>query len=388
MRDLSPGYQAEIDTVDHATWCRLLLEFDDANIFQTWPYATVTSGRRNAARVIVRRNGSVVSLAQARIVKLPIANIGVAYIRWGPLWRRRGSDADVECLRQTVRALRNEFVCKRGLVLRLLPVVSAGDAGQLESILEDEGFSPQPATGSSTLIMDLTPPLAALRDGMRPHWKRYLKVAERNNLEVIEGSDDDLFSAFLGIYGEMVSRKRFFDTNNVSHFREIQRQLPDRLKMKVMLCRADGEIGAGLVCSAIGNTGLYLLGATSNAGLTRRGSYLLHWRLIETLKKNGVTAYDLNGINPTKNPGTYKFKRDLAGTHGREVDFPGRFDSGVNPLSVSCVAVAESVKSLYRTLQTFASPTRGDGGGSPDTRAVECPDLGAAKTPEKEAALQ
>src|SRR5436189_1342 len=83
--------------------------------------------------------------------------------------------------------------------------------------------------------------------------------------------------------------------------------------MKIMLCKSGDEHCAGLVCSAIGKTAIYLFGATSNAGMKSRGSYLLHWKLIEWLKQNRFSVYDLHGINPVRNPGTYKFKNDLAG---------------------------------------------------------------------------
>ena len=68
--------------------------------------------------------------------------------------------------------------------------------------------------------------------------------------------------------------------------------------MRVMLCRSGGILVAGLVCSAIGTTGIYLFGATSNAGLKSRGTYLLHWKVIEWLRGRGVEQYDLHGIDP------------------------------------------------------------------------------------------
>jgi GNAT acetyltransferase-like protein len=278
---------------------------------------------------------------------------GIAYVRWGPVWRRRGGDVDVDVFRQAVRALRNEFVCRRGLVLRMLPVAALDGPRpvELESALAHEGFTLREGTRSDTLVMDLAPPLTALRAGMRPHWKRYLNVALRNDLEVIEGSDDILFAAFLNVYGEMHSRKRFFDTNNIGQFRAIQRALPDELKMKVMLCRHRGRVCAGLVASTIGNTALYLFGATSNAGLASRGSYLLHWRVIEDLKARGIRFYDLNGINPAANPGTYRFKKDLGGVNGHELSFPGQLDASGNVLSLSCVALGDSLRSRYRSLK-------------------------------------
>ena len=46
----------------------------------------------------------------------------------------------MDTFRQAVRALRNEFVCKRGLVLRLFPLLFDDDAPCFASMLAEEGF--------------------------------------------------------------------------------------------------------------------------------------------------------------------------------------------------------------------------------------------------------
>src|ERR1700693_5115411 len=117
-RELAQGYTMEVDTCDEARWYEVLERFEDASIYQTWSYAEVIAGRRNTSHLIVRKNGEVVAIAQARIAKLPLINAGIAYIHWGPLWRRRDMEADLDVFQQAVRALQNEFACRRGLVLR------------------------------------------------------------------------------------------------------------------------------------------------------------------------------------------------------------------------------------------------------------------------------
>src|SRR5207249_10232968 len=281
---------------------------------------------------------------QSRIVKLPFIDVGIAYIRWGPLWRLRNAGAKEETFRQAIRALRNEYVCRRGLVLRLFPLLFDDDAPSFLSILKEEGF---PRSGEEklhqTLLVDLSRSLGDLREGLRPHWHRYLKVAERNRLEVIEGDADEFFEMFIKIYRETVSRKRFVESYDINEFRSIQSLLPEKFKMKIMLCRSGDELCAGLVCSAIGKTAIYLFGATSNTGMKSRGSYLLHWKLIEGLKRDPrVTVYDLNGVNPKTNAGMYRFKNDLSGANGRHAYVLGRFDSHPHVLSCSWVACGDT----------------------------------------------
>lgn len=356
LRRLNAGYTSEVDTVDDPAWCQILEHFDDANIYQTWSYDEVRCGGKKISHLLLKKNGMIVAAAQCRIVKLPLIKTGIAYVRWGPLWLHHGEDADPEIFRQALRALRNEYACRRGLVLRLYPTLFPDAPSCLISILDEEGFSLLTTEKSErTLLLDLNRPLKELRAGLRQHWNRYLKVAERNGLDIVEGSDDELFEMFISIYKQMVTRKRFAEPNDINEFRLIQNKLPEKYKMKIMLCRSDSEVCAGLVCSLIGKTALYLFGATSNAGLKLRGSYLLHWKLIEWLQDNGCTTYNLHGINPLTNPGTYKFKSDLCGNNGRDIYFPGRFDACTNPISGSFVAAGDKVRRMYREFRKNAA---------------------------------
>ena len=87
--------------------------------------------------------------------------------------------------------------------------------------------------------------------------------------------------------------------------------------------RHEGRLCAGVIYSAMGDTALYLFGATNALGMRTSASYLLQWETMKTLKRLGVRAYDLHGINPVSNPGTYSFKRGLAGRAGSDVSFVG-----------------------------------------------------------------
>jgi lipid II:glycine glycyltransferase (peptidoglycan interpeptide bridge formation enzyme) len=350
-RELGPGYSVEVDGVDEARWYSVLKDFDDASIYQTWAYDEVRAGRDNISHLLLKKDGEVAAAAQARLAKLPVVGAGIAYIRWGPLWRRKSREADVAAFRQAVRALRNEYAGRRGLVLRLRPLAFHERSPELASILEEEGYGPGAGAPERTLQLDLTKTVDELRSGMRQHWRRYLKVAEKSDLTVVESSDDALFDDFIGIYRELVSRKAFAEPNDIREFRAIQERLPAALKMKLMLCRENGTLCYGLICSAMGDTAIYLYGATSNAGLKSRGSYLLHWRLIEWLKKAGIRSYDLHGINPVTNPGTYKFKADLCGSNGADLHFLGPYDACTSVLSYSFVTLGDGLMRAIRSLK-------------------------------------
>jgi hypothetical protein len=81
----------------------------------------------------------------------------------------------------------------------------------------------------------------------------------------------------------------------------------------VLVCISQGVPISGLVAAVMGDSAIYVLGATGDEGLNSKGSYLLQWTLISWLKENGYRWYDLGGIDPERNPGVYHFKSGLSG---------------------------------------------------------------------------
>jgi lipid II:glycine glycyltransferase (peptidoglycan interpeptide bridge formation enzyme) len=348
---LEAGYRYEADAIDELSWHRLLRQFDDANIYQSWSYGVVRSGRKNISHLVVKAGTRVVAIAQCRIKKAPFVEAGIAYVMWGPLWRVRDGRQEEKVFRQVIRALRLEYAVKRGLLLRINPALFDEDHSWAAAILQEEGFlKTKNGRGARTIIMDLSPSMEELHERLRPHWQRELKAAKRLDLEIVEGVDETLFDRFIDIYKEMVVRKKFVEPNDIFEFRAIQRGLPEDQKMRILLCRSHEGDCAGVICSAIGSTAMYLFGATSTIGLKRRGSYLLQWKLIQRLKEAHVSQYDLNGINRETNPGTYKFKSDLAGEKGREVRLVGCFESCENMISSVSVNIGERLTAVCRGL--------------------------------------
>ena len=68
--------------------------------------------------------------------------------------------------------------------------------------------------------------------------------------------------------------------------------------------------------------------------------------MLEWIKEQKCTDYDLNGINKDKNPGGYQFKKQFGGKYGREVQLPGHFECYPNRLVRFAVSTGEKLKSL------------------------------------------
>jgi hypothetical protein len=312
----SAEFQYETNAIDQAQWSQFLDLFADGNIYQTWSFGAISWGTGNMCHLVLRRWGNIVGIAQLRLVSPGLTGCGLAYVRWGPLCHLKGRELDPEIVRQMAAALHAEYVRKRRLFLRILPNALPGTAraGVFQAAFSTFGVeSFRPDQTCRTLVLDVSPPIEELRRKLDQKWRNQLNRAEKNGLDIIEGDGAEEFGSFTSLYDQMLARKKFDDSANIHQFAEIQRDLPKGQRMKIFVCCHRGVPVAGLVGSAMGDSGIYLHGATSDEGLNLKGAYLLQWRMIRWLKENGVRYYNLGGINPETNPGVYHFKQGLSG---------------------------------------------------------------------------
>src|SRR5579863_4327780 len=148
-RLLDPIWQVEVDRATPAEWSAMLDLFGDANLYQTWSYGAIRWGPENLSHLVLKRNGEVVGMAQVRIVRPTRFNFGMAYLRWGPLCHRRGGELDAEATICVARALQEEYVCKRGLLLQILPNAFVGSLRAAVFQSSFSRFTPEPRTAAN-----------------------------------------------------------------------------------------------------------------------------------------------------------------------------------------------------------------------------------------------
>ena len=347
MANSSQKYQVEIDKGGKNEWQNLLPHFDDATIYQTWSYGAVRWGEKNLSHLVLKKDNQVVGLAQSTIIKVPLIKAGIAYIPWGPLWQRKEGDKNSEHFQHLMKALKDEYALRRGLLLRITPHYAEIEGNNdICLILKNEGFNKDASSSRyRTFLVDISPTLPEIRKQLDQKWRNQLNRSEKNNLTIVEGNSDKLYHNFLNLQNEMLKRKKYEPGLDYREFMEIQKDLPEPLKMRVIICEYEGEPVTATIGSAIGNTGIYLLGATGDKGLQLKGAYLSQWLMIRWMKEQGCHWYDLGGINAEKNPGVYHFK---AGLSGRDVHHIGQFTICNSSMSSFAVILSGFLKN-YRT---------------------------------------
>jgi lipid II:glycine glycyltransferase (peptidoglycan interpeptide bridge formation enzyme) len=356
---INKGWQVEVDRSTSAEWSQMLDLFEDANLYQTWAYGSVRWGEKNLSHLILKRGGEVLGIAQVRVVRPTPFKFGMAYLRWGPLFERRGRVLDPEVVVLMAQALEQEYVRKRKLFLKILPNAFAGSARATAFQTAFCRFTTEPLAAQNTyrtFVLDLSPCLEKLRRKLDAKWRNHLSRAERNDLKVISGTGKQEYDTFLLIYKEMLDRKTFETTVDVDEFSRIQADLPELQRMRILVCEHQGVPVAATVVAALGDSAIYVLGATSAAGLKSQGAYLLQWTAIKWLKEKGIRWYDLGGIDPERNPGVYSFKRGMSGTDVCQIS---PLVASKSLLSSAFVKAGMALQSRMRgSMRTFFGPAQ------------------------------
>lgn len=316
------GYRVEIDTVSATQWAEIIDSFDDATIYQTWPWGAVRWGRKNLSHLVLRRGQEAIAAGQCWIIKMPAINRGIAYFKCGPIWQKSHASARRDELELIVRALKQEYAEKRGLLLRIMVNGINGHNYDIEPILTQEGFCKcRRSVPYRTIILGLDCTEMELRKAAKRQWLNNLKHAEKHPFEVIEGGAEILFDKFNALHRETVSRKGFNKALKVDELRHISTLSTEPCKARVIMCALDGEPLSGVLVCPSGKNAVILFSANTVKGLELHASQYVWWHTAQILKQAGVRWLDLGGIDPDTCPGTYQFKKGFAGALGDDTTF-------------------------------------------------------------------
>ncbi len=285
---------------DAETWSSWIDRFDDATVYQTLPYGTERYGRDAIRQLIVQGESGPTAVCQLIVKQTPLLGLGYAHAPWGPVWRTGGREIDPQLAGRMLRALVEEFVVKRGLLLRLRFNVVAGTEGAatVARVARSLGFLPLRTPDYPSYRLNLNPPLEGIRAGLKSNWRKHLNKAERQDLEIDSGTAMELIDRFEPLYAEMLARKQFGQhVGDVGLIRRVQQRQPEHHKFRVFICRHDGEDVAGIIVGKLGDSGMNEISATTGVCRERKlaAAHLLRWRVIEWLKSENARYYELRG---------------------------------------------------------------------------------------------
>lgn len=355
-------FRIEVDTASEADWNELIAGFADATVYQTWGYNQERAGKHGISNLRLFAGPTLVGAALVRLVKLPVVKGGMAYIGNGPLWRRAGTPDDPAVLAELLGCLRREYAERRGYWLRVTPYLydAAFEAGPVRDAAAAAGLNWVAAPDHTTLFLDLAPGADDLRKGLHQKWRNQLNNADKRGLSIRSGTGAALYSEFKAIYDEMHARKGYPADVDMAAFARAYERLPEDLRPVVVLAEADGRPMAGAVFSMVGDTAIYLLGATATEGMTNKASYLVQWSAVLLMKARGLKWYDLGGCSPLTVPTTYHFKAGICGKEPPLATRLAMFEACTNRLSRLAVSTARRLGELKRRLAARRNRPAGD----------------------------
>jgi vancomycin resistance protein VanK len=222
-----------------------------------------------------------------------------------------------------------------------LPSQRADPVGaRVTSQLRDAGWlpqSPEDGFGAGHPQYNFVLPLAGkseddLLRGMNQLWRRNIKKAAKERVEVTVGED---LEAFHDLYVHTAERDhftprplRYFETMVA----ELRAEDPERIRL--YLARHQGDLVAATIMVRVGAQAWYSYGASSTEKREVRGSNACQWAMIRDSLAAGCDVYNLRGITPTleasdPHVGLIQFK---VGTGGEAVRYVGEWDLPLRPM--------------------------------------------------------
>ncbi|MET0468745.1 MAG: peptidoglycan bridge formation glycyltransferase FemA/FemB family protein [Aeromicrobium sp.] len=168
--------------------------------------------------------------------------------------------------------------------------------------------------------------------GMNQLWRRNIRKAAKQGVEVTVGTRDDL-AEFHRVYVETAERDHF-TPRPLSYFQTMWDAMTaeDPQRLRLYLARHEGDLVAATTLVQVGTHAWYSYGASTTAKREVRGSNAVQWQMMRDALASGAEVYDLRGITDTldtddSHVGLLQFK---VGTGGEAVEYLGEWDLPLN----------------------------------------------------------
>jgi hypothetical protein len=167
-------------------------------------------------------------------------------------------------------------------------------------------------TGYSTVMLDLSQPLTALRSALHPYWRNRLSAAERSGLKLAElAHDSPELPRVLAEEDRQRQRKRFYalPLGFIDHY------LEEGGSESALILQATWQSRpvAAMLFLIHGSSATYQLGWTNPQGRALNAHNFILWEAMARLKQRGIIKLDLGGVNTHDLPGISRFKINTGG---------------------------------------------------------------------------
>lgn len=175
------------------------------------------------------------------------------------------------------------------------------------------GFCPLVTRADHTLMLDTSRGVGPIRDGLGSRFKRGLKPGKGAPLEATFPDTPEArmtaMQRMAPIYDRLALRKGFEARTSVLDLAPIAARDP---RFVVLEIRQGEEVVASCLSHVAGDLMVYMVAATTEAGLRSNAGYFALWSMVGRAVEMGIRRFDTGGVDPYGSPGVFRFKRGLA----------------------------------------------------------------------------
>ena len=172
-----------------------------------------------------------------------------------------------------------------------------------------------------TIWIDLNRGRERLLADLDKQWRYGVRKARQLGVHVSQTSNEDELLWFHALCIDLSQQKGFRAPASLPFMRMLVRSGGDDVEAQLLVAHHDGRTAAGSFLIRCGTSVHYFWGATDRAHARSRAGEAVQWASIEWALDHSCTLYDVEGIDPEGNPGTYAFKKKMG---GQEITLEGK----------------------------------------------------------------
>lgn len=291
-------------------WQAQFARLERTTLPQSYAYALAVCprARQRARWGLIEINGRAAGMVQVQEAGILRNALHALIIDRGPLWFEGfGGTGDFDAF---MAALTRRFPRRIGRKYRIIPEMP--DGVELDALMRRYGFQ---KTGApyETIWLDLRPDEDVLRRNLRKNWRGALNKAEQNGEITMDWSLNTAgFKDFLKNYAQDKTQKGYGGAS-VDMVMALAKTFVPGGNMLLGRALSHRQVLGSVLVLKHGRSATYQIGWTSAQGRAAGAQNLLLWRAALELKQQGITGFDLGGINDDTAKGVQQFKQGMGG---------------------------------------------------------------------------
>lgn len=334
-----------VDITNKKQWDEYVTSLKDSNFLQSWDFYEfhLARGKKVVRRGVVNNSGKIQGV-YAGVVETARRGKYLA-IAGGPLINYANTEM-TSLVFDDIKKLGASLKC---VFVRIRPQEEYSE--KMQGLLSEFGLRPAPMYLSVEYagILDLNKSESEILAGASQGFRRKLRKAAKNEIEITADTNSDSIKAFCELEALHAKRQKYvaFSSSFLTKQFEAFKKGGEVL---IYTARKDNEILAQNFMIFYGPEASYHYGVSSLLGTKYSAAPLLHLKAMEEARKRGCIRYNLWGIvapNETSHRfyGVSEFKRSFG---CEELKYTPAHDMILNPIKYQITKAVETARKTIR----------------------------------------